>query len=291
MDKVDVHVHVFDRVSEQFTRTTSDLAPAEREARAETLLAEMDRAGIDRAVLIDMGGTAVEHHRYVAHCVERWPQRFTSTGLVDLQDPDPPARLRELADATPIEGIRLGQLGDPSVSSASELLAYGVFATARELGLNINVYGRSDGVACIAMLAKAFPEVTISLDHLGVCPSTPGSPDKWGRPRFDAEPIPPASHAKILELAQFPNVHIKVSGEYAFSKEPCPYVDMRPMVEDLYRAYGAERLMWCSDFPWIVVEPGYGRLAELLDHHLPKISTAERELIMGGNAMGVWFRR
>lgn len=291
MEKVDAHVHVFDRVSEEFPRTTSELAPAEREARAETLLAEMDQAGIDRAVLIDMGGTALEHHRYVTHCVERWPGRFTATGLVDLAHPDPPARLRELAAATRIEGVRLGKLGDPGVRNVSELPVHGLFQVASELGLNINVYGAPSNLGCVAMLAGAFPGVIISLDHLGICPSTPLQPDRWRRPRFSAEPLPPPSYPQVLELARFPNVYIKVSGEYAFSKEPYPYADMKPMVEEVYRTFGPERMMWCTDFPWIVEEPGYGRLAVLLDHHLPDLSKAERELIMGGNALRVWFQR
>jgi predicted TIM-barrel fold metal-dependent hydrolase len=141
------------------------------------------------------------------------------------------------------------------------------------------------------MLARAFPEVAISLDHLGICPSTPLVPDRWRRPRFDDEAIPPPTYPQILELAQYPNAYIKVSGEYAFSKEPYPYADMRPMVEQAYRAFGPERMMWCSDFPWIVEEPGYGRLAALIDHHLPGLSSRERELVMGGNALRIWFRK
>ncbi len=291
MERVDAHVHVFDRVSAQFPRTTSELAPAEREARAETLLAQMEAAGIDRAVLIDMGGTAIEHHRYVTHCVRRWPGRFTATGLVDPNDADPPARLRELVAQTGIRGIRLGSLDDGRATTAEQVRAYGLFAVARELRLNINVYGGAGNLRCIGLLAPVFPEVVISLDHLGMCPSTPMRRDRWGRPRFDDEPIPPPSYPQVLELARFPNVYIKVSGEYAFSKQPYPYADMRPLVEQVYRAFGPERMMWCSDFPWIAVEPGYGRLAVLLEHHLPALGAAERELIMGGNALRVWFDR
>ncbi|MFA6109314.1 MAG: amidohydrolase family protein [Candidatus Latescibacterota bacterium] len=289
MDKVDVHVHVFDRLSDQFPRGVSTLAPAERTATAEQLLREMDAAGIARAVLIDMGGTRLEEHRYVTSCIRRWPDRFVATGLVDVNDPDPPARLRELVAATGIKGIRLGNLGDPAATSANELLAYGLFEVASELGLNINVYASGGQVGNLALLAAAFPKVTISLDHLGVCPTTASSVDRWGRPRFDDEPLPPVTYPRMLDLARFPNVVVKISGEYAFSKVPCPYGDMKPMVERVYRAFGPGRMMWCSDFPWIVVEPGYGRLAALLDQHLPDIPAAEREQIMGGNGLRVWF--
>ena len=291
MDQVDVHVHVFDRLSEEFPREVSGLAPAEREATAEQLLGEMDAAGIDRAVLIDMGGNEIEQHAYVTHCVRRWPERFTATGLVPTQAPDAPERLSALHEATGIEGIRMGGgLGDPAATKAEELPVYPLFARVAELGLNINLYARSADVAAIEMLLAAFPNIPFSLDHLGVCPSTPLVPDEWRRPRFKNEPLPPATYDQVLGLARFPNVYVKVSGEYAFSKVPYPYEDMKPMVERVLEAFGPERMMWCSDFPWIVEEPGYGRLVELLDFHLPGLSVDEKAQIMGGNALRIWWK-
>jgi len=289
MERVDVHVHVFARLSDEFPRQVSGLAPAEREGTAEQLLREMDAAGIDRTVLIDMGGPKLEYHAYVTHCVKAWPDRFTATGLVDVNDPDPPARLRELVEATGIEGIRLGSLGDPQADKPEDLQAYSLIQCAADLGININIYGGHAQISCMEMLIEAFPQVNFSLDHLGVLPSTPLVPDRWGRPRFSDEPLPPATYPRVVALSRFPNVYVKVSGEYAFSKEPWPYADMKPMVEQIYQAYGAERMMWCTDSPWILEEPGYQKLVELLDHHLPDLSRDEKDMIMGGTAMKVWF--
>jgi L-fuconolactonase len=292
MPRVDAHVHVFARSSREFPREVSDLAPAEREAGIHDLLREMDAAEIDRAVLIQMGGTRIEHHRYVAQCVQRWPDRLTAVGLVDLNDADPPARLRELVEATGIAGIRLyGELGDPSADKPEALQAYSLFQCAGELGLNVNLYVRSTQIPCIEMLVRSFPEVNVSLDHLGICPATAFAPDRWGRPRFEDEPIPPPTYARILELARYPNVYVKVSGQYAFSKVPYPYRDLTPLVDQVYRAYGPERMMWCTDFPWIVHVPGYQKVVELIDYHLPALSTGEKEAIMGGTALKIWFKR
>jgi predicted TIM-barrel fold metal-dependent hydrolase len=258
----------------------------------EQLLREMDGADVDRAVLIQMGGFRIEHHRYVAQAVSQWPDRFAAVGLVDVDDADPPARLDALYEATGIAGIRLmGRLGEPGAARDEELAAYGLFQRAEQLGLNINLYCQSDQIANIEMLVRAFPGVRVGLDHLGICPATTFSPDRWGRPRFDDESIPPPTYPRILDLARYPNVHVKVSGEYAFSKEPYPYRDARPMVEQIYGAYGAERMMWCSDFPWIIEEPGYRKLVALLDHHLPHLAEGEKALIAGGNALAVWFGR
>ena len=291
MDKVDVHVHILAKLSDEFPREVSSMAPADREGTAEQLLEEMDATGIDKAVLIEMGGTKLEHHNYVTHCVRRWPDRFTSTGLVDINDPDPPARLRELMDATPIEGIRLGTLGDPGAEKAEDLITYGLFTCADELGLNINLYGGPGNVGYLELLAPAFPDVNISIDHLGVTPTTAFTPDPYNRPRFDHEPLPPANYPEILRLARFDNIFVKISGEYAFSKVPWPYGDMKSMVEQIHQAYGAERMQWCTDFPWIVPDPTYAKLVELPEHHLSDIPAGDRAMIMGGSALKIWFRR
>ena len=227
----------------------------------------------------------------MTHCVQRWPDRFTATGLVDGNDPDLPARLKELVDATGIEGIRIGDLGDPNATRVEDLKAYPLFQCADELGININIYTGGTNIGCVEMLAGAFPNLSISLDHLGVMPSTPSAVDRWGRPRFDGEPLPPATYPRVIDMARFPNVYIKVSGEYAFSKKPWPYEDMKPMVEGIYQAYGPERMMWCTDSPWILEEPGYQKLVDLIDFHLPSISKDEKDKIMGGTALKIWFKK
>jgi predicted TIM-barrel fold metal-dependent hydrolase len=183
----------------------------------------------------------------------------------------------------------MGSLGRTGAKTAEDLPAYGLLQRADELGINVNLYCPEDQVGNIHVVVRAFPGVTFSLDHLGVCSATAATIDRFQRPRFESEPIPPASYDQVLTLARYQNVYIKISGEYAFSRKPYPFADMRPMVERAYQTFGADRLMWCSDFPWIVDEPGYTQLAALIDRHLPHASMAEREQIMGGNAMRVWF--
>jgi predicted TIM-barrel fold metal-dependent hydrolase len=250
----------------------------------------MDGAGISRAVLIQLGGYGIDHHRYIAGALQRWPDRLAGVGLVDVADPDAEVKLKALRDATGIRGVRLmGPLGPSHDRSACDLPAFAVCHRAGELGLHVNLYCPSDQVDNIESIVRALPDVVFSLDHLGICPETSAEVDRWARPRFAREPIPPSTYGRTLDLARYPNVHIKVSGEYAFSKMAYPFADMRPMVRGAFQAFGADRLMWCSDFPWIREEPGYGRLADLIDHHLPDLDPATRAAITGGNALRLWF--
>ena len=138
MDKVDVHVHVFDLPSERFPRELSSLAPADRACPIEALIADMDASGIDRAVLIEMNGTQIEQHAYVTHCVQTWPDRFTATGLIDLTTLDRPPAC-ESCRRHGIEGNPAGALAiRPHSGPRSGDDA--VFECADELGININIY-------------------------------------------------------------------------------------------------------------------------------------------------------
>jgi len=62
------------------------------------------------------------------------------------------------------------------------------------------------------------------------------------------------------------------------------------MVEEVYRAFGRAHDV-VHGRPWILVEPGYQKLVDLLDRHLPGLARDERDRIMGGTALDLWFRR
>ena len=59
--------------------------------------------------------------------------------------------------------------------------------------------------------------------------------------------------------AKHPSVHVHFSGHYAFSGAPYPYRDLQETTDRIYAAFGAERMVMASDWPWIREEPGYPR--------------------------------
>jgi predicted TIM-barrel fold metal-dependent hydrolase len=57
---------------------------------------------------------------------------------------------------------------------------------------------------------------------------------------------------------------------------------LRTMAEALYEAYGAQRLFWASDYPWIAQDPGYAAMVKLPNDLLPELGPEEQNAIMGG---------
>ena len=64
-------------------------------APVESLLHEMSRAGVDKALLVQIGG--IYDNSYLIECMRRFPGRFSVVAMVDTDLPDAPQRLEELS--------------------------------------------------------------------------------------------------------------------------------------------------------------------------------------------------
>jgi L-fuconolactonase len=275
---VDGHAHAFLASSERYPRVVDELSPPRREAPAEDFLARMSSAGVERAVLVPLG----PEDEYVAECLRRYPERFAAVGVLDpAEDPVEAARgLRARVERTGIRGLRMGRLGGPAAARGSRLAALPVLEALAERDMVLWFYGPPEQLDLLAEAVGRLPELRVALNHLGFCPGSM-EVDAAGRPRIQTE-IPPATLPVVLDLARGPNVVVMLSGTYAFSREPYPYRDLQPVVRAVYEAYGAGRMFWASDYPWIRDDPGYAEMLSLVDVHLPDLSAMEREQITGG---------
>ena len=134
-------------------------------------------------------------------------------------------------------------------------------------------------------MVDGFPQARVVLNHLGICPGQDRfSVDEWGRPKVDTSTTyNPARHT-TWRLYRYENVAVLLSGQYVFSREAFPYRDLADHHQTLVRYFGAERLMWATDAPWIYQEPGYRPYTAIIDELLPDLTDWQREAIMGETA-------
>jgi L-fucono-1,5-lactonase len=274
---VDAHLHVFAAASERFPRDVHDLYPAELEATVETLIAAMEQAGVNRAVLVPLS----HHDEYLRDCLRRFPGRFAAIGLQPAGDYDVD-RYRRRRESVGLQGLRLFEIGDPSAADPEQLQCFPILTELARAGDKLWFYGGEEQMAVLERVLTALPELTVVLNHLGFWP-TGLWVDEYGRPRF-ARGYTPEGLAAVERLARFPRVFVLFSGLYAFSDEPCPYDDLRWVTSEVLAAFGPTRLLLASDFPWITVEPGYAETLGVVDAHFPDLDAADRDRIRGENA-------
>lgn len=263
---VDAHAHVFAPASERFPRDVHELFPADAEAPAEALLAEMERAGVDRAVIVPL----THHDEYLRHVLEQHPRRFAAIGVAA---PGLGVESYRRAREWGLQGLRLFALDEAALPLLAEL---------DRTGGKLWFYGGRDQMEALERALEELPGLVVVLNHLGYWPG-PLAVDEHGRPRF-RDPYGAENLAFVTALARFPGVHVLLTGFYAFAREPCPYRDLLPVTAALLGAYGPERLLAGTDFPWIASEPGYRETLAALDVHLAALDDAARAAIRGGNA-------
>jgi L-fuconolactonase len=286
--RVDAHVHVFTQPSAEFPRLVSHGMPAERRAPVEQLLGQMQASDVEQAVLVQTGGSAMEHHAYLRHCLATYPDHFRGIGLIPPDCTDPAQHMDRLASDGSIIGFRLRDLGGPfDPLQPIDLRAsrsFPIWQRAAEKDYVLWLYPRAGDSPILAFLIDAFPQVRVVFNHLLVCVGDETfSWDEHGRPKVDMT-LPPITRYSTLRLNSYENVCVHLSGQYAFSQQDWPYRDTVGWQQTLLRDFGAERLLWGSDFPWIVEYPGYERTRMVIDELLPDLSEVEQQAILGGAA-------
>lgn len=240
----------------------------------ELLLYQMNVNSVDKAVLIQHGGTY--DNRYLFECVERFPDRFAVVVMVDTSDQEAPQALEKWA-ALGAVGVRLG----PTVrSTGPDPLA--IWRKAEELGLVVSSLGDVEEFASddFNRLVGDLPNLPIVIEHLaGV--------------RQGAQP-PYATFKRALALARHPNTYIKVGGLGEISVRPpvlqphFAFDDAPPLIEMTGDAFGPRRMMWGSDFPPVSGREGYRNALNGVAEHPAFKSGEDREWVMGKTALSVF---
>jgi L-fuconolactonase len=228
----------------------------------------MNRFGVQRAVLVQHLGEY--DNGYIQSVVEGDPERFVGVMHVDAEDPAAGKQLRSWFQTGGFRGIRL-------VATTLQTHA-SLWQDAAEMGLNLVVFEDptlADHDDDLGRFASNHPEISMILSHLGML--------------LSAEAPHYHSQAKILGLAQYPNVFVQLSGFHMFARTP--YEGIVPVIRDLFTAFGPERLYYGSNFPVMGDDAIYGAEIELLGTGRLGIPRGATPQVMAETAMSLWFTR
>ncbi len=265
---IDSHTHAWDRWPYQ-----PPVPDPDSRGRVEQLLWEMDRHGVDRAVLVC---ARIEHNPqnndYVAECVRRHPTRLIQFADVDCSwtdtyhTPGAAARLREAAQRYRLKGFTHYLKSDYEWFESPDGLAF--FETAAELRLIVSLALGAGWHPALRKLARRFPSVPFLCHHMA------------GARARDA-----AGLTDVFRSADVPNIHIKLSGFHYVSRVgwDYPQADTHPVVEQLYRHFGASRLCWGSDYPVVRFSMTYQHALEAFRTHCRFIPEKDHPAILGQN--------
>ena len=259
---VDTHTHVVARESGQYPLDAVGGWYRDAAVSVEELLALMGEARVDRAVLVQAVSAYRHDNRYVLDSAMRDPARCTSVVCLDPQAPGAAAELRRLATSRGAHGLRWWALADEPLGEPRAM-----WDELQELGLPVVVTMFARRLDELARVVAGLPPVPIALDHCAFADLSGGVPED------------------LRLLAALPTISLKVSTIVLDGM--AEHGDVRDGLAELVAVFGADRLMWGSDFSQTHDRP-YPDLADLARHAASRLEDHDRAAFLGGTALRLW---
>jgi L-fuconolactonase len=263
---IDAHVHVWRIGANGCTWPTSDLAPIHRDFGLDDLRNEARGAGLDGVVLVQSqeGGADTEWLLDLA----KDPLVLGVVGWTDFEAAAAADRIARLAASPALCGVRPMVQDRPAVYYDDALLEPAWAALAVH-GLVLDALVRPAHLGALLRLAGRHADLAIVIDHAA-------KPD-FARLGDWREAIAP--FAKRL------NVACKFSGLFT---ELAPGQDREPVEAAfaiLWEIFGADRLIWGSDWPVIRLAGDYGGWLGFARRLVPR---QHHQAVFGGNARRIY---
>jgi predicted TIM-barrel fold metal-dependent hydrolase len=231
---------------------------------AEQMLAEMDQAGVDRAVVVPPTWVG-ENNATALEAAARYPERFAVVGRFDVKAPDAKRQLEGWLKQPHMLGIRMSFHVKPFVDWLDDGSVDWFWASCEDLG--ITVMPLVPGKACkLLTVAERHPGLTLLVPHLA-CPLDSRVPEAF------------SALGDLLTLARFPKVFVMVSSVPNFSAERYPFRDLHPYIQRIYDTFGPRRMLWGADRSRLTST--YRECVDLFRESLDFLSAADKDWILG----------
>jgi len=242
---------------------------------ADRLVADMDRAGVDEAVVV--GYPICEwKDNYYTRRVAAERDRLYGIVMVDPFADDAAAHLRECMAVDGVLGVRLGaacpydrmwETFDPDVTWLRDAIeATAFWEAAVETDAAVQILCDHSQLDQALELVETYPELTYLFDHFAH--AGPDTPTDEG------------TFARFADLADYDGVAVKVSEIAHMSENDFPYTDMHDHVRWFVETFGRERVVWGSDYPNVSDVTDYAASRNWL-RQVDALSARDREWLTG----------
>ena len=250
---------------------------------AEALLANMDWAGVDKAVLLQ-GSFYGECNAYALDAVRRYPDRLAAAAYIDPWSDNARQAFDRIAADRAYCGIKLecseaagfcGIYADARLDAQElEWLWPSVAQAGKVLILDLGAVGsRSYQTAAVRTIARTHPALKIVIAHLG----QPG----------------PASDEAVwldqLNLGSLPNVWFDTASLVAYTPEEIfPFATATRYMRTALDRIGPAKILWGTDIPGTLTHATYPQFVTLAKQQVSHLPLEQQAMVLGGNALALF---
>jgi L-fuconolactonase len=272
--KIDSHQHFWRYNPARDAWITDEMAVLKRNFLPEQFAAECAANGIDASVAVQADQSEDETN-FLLELAKRNDRIVGVVGWVDLLSPRVAERLEHFSHLEKLRGFRhIAQAEKDDRFLARDDFVKGV-AQLRQFGFTCDILVYARQLTAAIELVSRLPEQRFVVDHLA-------------KPEIERKKMEPWA-AQMKEIARNKNVFCKVSGmvteaDWRNSKPE----DFKPYLDVVFEAFGADRLMFGSDWPVCLVAASYRQVKQLIEDYVKGYSQADKDKIFGGTAAGFY---
>lgn len=271
--RIDSHQHFWRLDRGDYTWLTRDLAPIYRDFGPEDLRPFLDRHDIAGTVLVQAAATVAETD-YMLSLAAACDFIRGVVGWVDFEAPDAVAQITRLAANPKLKSFRpmIQDIADPEWMLRPSLQPAIRALMARDLAFDALL--KPPHLAPFRQFLKLYPKLRIVVDH-GAKPNiAAGAFADWA--------------VAMPAIAADPRVVCKLSGLVTEARPDWQAADLRRYLDLLLASFGADRLMWGSDWPVVNLAGGYDRWRQVTMDYVAELSEAEQDAILGRTALAFY---
>lgn len=268
--RIDAHQHFWNYDPARDTWITDGMSVLRKDYRPEDLHSELRANGFDGSIAVQADQSEAETE-FLLCLAERYPFITGVVGWTDLAAPDIEERLAKLRSHEKLRGFRHIVQSEPDDQFMLRAEFRRGIGCLSRFGFTYDILIYARQLPAAVKLVASHPDQKFVLDHIA-------------KPEIKARKAGPWA-AHMRELAAHPNVFCKLSGLITEADwEHWKPADLWPYLEVAWESFGADRLMYGSDWPVCLLAGSYTQVYQLVADFLSDRSAEQQEKIFGTNA-------
>jgi L-fuconolactonase len=272
--RIDAHQHFWHIARGDYSWLTPALGAIYRDFNPEDLAPHLAAHGIAATILVQAAPT----HAETAFLLDLADETAFVAGVVgwtEFAAPGADATIARLAADPLLVGLRpmVQDMDDDDWLMRAELAPAFDAMIAHQLVFDALLKPRH--LRRLIAVLERYPKLRVVVDHAAKPAIGSGADAAWRR--------------DIAAVARFSNVACKLSGLVTEAQANWTVDDLRPYAEHLVTCFGAERLIWGSDWPVVNLAADYRRWISTAEQLMAGLDASAQSLVFGGNAVGMYL--
>lgn len=272
MLKIDAHQHFwkFDPIRDAWI--TPEMEMIAKDFIPQDLKTHLHEFNFDGCIVVQSEESIVENLFQLNNAAQN---EFVKgvVGWVDFFAEDLEEQLQEYKKQPLIKGFRHISLQGNSDRGMmlNSAFKYGTFLLEK-YGFTYDLLILADQLKFVGDFINANPYLKVVIDHIAKPDIKSSNIKNW--------------KSDMMKVVSDKNLYCKISGmiteaDWLNSK----YEDFEPYIDVVFNAFGADKIMFGSDWPVCNLAGGYQKVYDIADQYISKLSALEQEKFWGGNAL------